>query len=985
MLYQVFNAANVALLTVRAGREGQEEEAEGEREDELFVRVSRHGRDSTLPFRGLPGLAATEGKVAAAAPPQSHPAYSAEVAEELGYAGEGGSDGATGSARRRQGCDAAVVAVPVFSELEGRRQADTRTTSPRAADGSGGPRRGALGRDRRLSIHLPSMSDLEAGEGGAEGGAKDAAPTAPVRGGGEGGGEAATGEEHTPPRRVIAVLLVARGVGADPARRLDEEEPALGRAMDRRAAAFGSSAEAAHFAPEARGGPSPALVAGSGAGGSAPSRRHRARPFTRRDQDILYTVARQIGFAMEHRQFSARAAAARFGAEAAQGRALRDRAASLSSLSPLPQGQSPGKRRSRSWRRLSLAPLLSFRGPRNASRSRLRTGSADSLGLEVEGSPAAGPDTAGSVPGTPPRRDSGHDGASSGGDDEGGDTGRPSTALTPASSVQSPLRVRATRVYLPPTAVAGARFVTVTMSLFHGRTLLCRRTQTGSAALADCGSEEEGAAEEEGGARGAREALWGDGEEEGGGGGDLCAPMQIRNLPRSTRVVFEVWASSQAGALAEEEAPGAASSGVSGDGGSPSPSGKKRGVPRRGLSRRPSVLGLESGGGRSEPVGWALCTALTFTQALRSGRFDLALWPGSCDFPMSTSGTNDHEAAPARLEVEFPQRARPIIYGSDAHLFDASGRAAASAAKNSRVTHPEEVARILVSDVLAPMTEEQRQIIWANARALVSLPSTLPKVARSVPWGDAGQVAEFYRLLHLWAMPSPHVALQLLDHETPDPKVRAFAVQCLEQLPDEELRQYLLQLTQVLKYERYHDSALARFLLRRALLRPRYMGHMFFWMLKSEIHVPDVAARFGVLLEAYLHNCGSHRGELGHQRFVLTRLEEVTRRMQTEAADLPKADAVSLLHSALAEIVFPERFQLPLSPDKQCRGAWAAWQKGPPSSLSSPLRAQGCWWTSAASCPARRSRCTWCSRTRRRAGRPSASSSRRATTCGKTS
>lgn len=74
-------------------------------------------------------------------------------------------------------------------------------------------------------------------------------------------------------------------------------------------------------------------------------------------------------------------------------------------------------------------------------------------------------------------------------------------------------------------------------------------------------------------------------------------------------------------------------------------------------------------------------------------------------------------------------------------------------------------------------------------------------------------------------------ALELLDSNFADNKVRAYAVRCLEELSDEELLDYLLQLTQVLKYESFHDSPLARFLLRRAL-RNKTIGHYFFWYLK---------------------------------------------------------------------------------------------------------------------------------------------------------
>jgi hypothetical protein len=47
----------------------------------------------------------------------------------------------------------------------------------------------------------------------------------------------------------------------------------------------------------------------------------------------------------------------------------------------------------------------------------------------------------------------------------------------------------------------------------------------------------------------------------------------------------------------------------------------------------------------------------------------------------------------------------------------------------------------------------------------------------------------------------------------------------------------------VLKYEAFTDSALARFLLRRALAAPRSVGHAFFWFLRAEMDKKDVADR----------------------------------------------------------------------------------------------------------------------------------------------
>lgn len=62
-------------------------------------------------------------------------------------------------------------------------------------------------------------------------------------------------------------------------------------------------------------------------------------------------------------------------------------------------------------------------------------------------------------------------------------------------------------------------------------------------------------------------------------------------------------------------------------------------------------------------------------------------------------------------------------------------------------------------------------------------------------------VQELYDLLDLWDPPRPEQAMQLLDRRFNDPKIRAYAVHCLEELKDEELSLYMLQLCQQLKFE----------------------------------------------------------------------------------------------------------------------------------------------------------------------------------------
>lgn len=158
-------------------------------------------------------------------------------------------------------------------------------------------------------------------------------------------------------------------------------------------------------------------------------------------------------------------------------------------------------------------------------------------------------------------------------------------------------------------------------------------------------------------------------------------------------------------------------------------------------------------------------------------------------------------------------------------------------------------------------------------------------------------VAECRRLLTSWApFARPTDALELLGARYADTAVRAYAVAALEALQNDDLLPYLLQLVQVLKYEPYHDSALARFLLRRALGNT-IVGHQLVWFLRSELHVADIALRYGLLLEVRLDkkNTPSHLFVLGlfARLIVCTQLSRVIALFCFDLLVHPNLDAQS--------------------------------------------------------------------------------------------
>jgi hypothetical protein len=137
-------------------------------------------------------------------------------------------------------------------------------------------------------------------------------------------------------------------------------------------------------------------------------------------------------------------------------------------------------------------------------------------------------------------------------------------------------------------------------------------------------------------------------------------------------------------------------------------------------------------------------------------------------------------------------------------------------------------------------------------------------------------------------------------------------------MQQQELLRVMLQLTQVLKHERSHDSALARFLVRRAMLAPSEAGHVLFWQIKAEMHEPSSRVRYSIVLETYLRNCGSHRLELGRQSFVMQKLLDVAELVQRQERNMPALQEA--MRKGLSSVVLPDRFGLPLCPGFEFSG-----------------------------------------------------------------
>jgi len=151
-----------------------------------------------------------------------------------------------------------------------------------------------------------------------------------------------------------------------------------------------------------------------------------------------------------------------------------------------------------------------------------------------------------------------------------------------------------------------------------------------------------------------------------------------------------------------------------------------------------------------------------------------------------------------------------------------------------------------------------KEVLWTNRYVLTQLPLIMPKLLSCIDYKNPYHLKELEKILKLAKCLNPVQALELLTGNYLNESIRKYAVSCLQQANYFEIKDYIIQLVQALKYEIYHDSPLARYLLMTAIKYPLTIGHYLFWNLRSEMHNPNVQQRFGLYLEVFLNKIGKN-------------------------------------------------------------------------------------------------------------------------------
>eukprot|EP00064_Thunnus_orientalis_P010026 superscaffoldBa00001322_g10052 len=263
-----------------------------------------------------------------------------------------------------------------------------------------------------------------------------------------------------------------------------------------------------------------------------------------------------------------------------------------------------------------------------------------------------------------------------------------------------------------------------------------------------------------------------------------------------------------------------------------------------------SVKGRKGAKEEHCPLAWGNVNLFDYTHTLVANKMALNLWPvphGLEDLlnPIGVTGSNPNKETPC-LELEFDHFSSPVKYpdmnavedhanwtisrelGFNYNLSGQSNRVARDHALTE--SDIEQLRQLSNRDPLSEITEQEKDFLWRHRHYCMNIPEILPKILLAVKWNSRDEVA------------------------------------------------------QVLKYEQYLDSPLARFLLKKALTNQK-IGHFFFWHLKSEMHNKTVSQRFGLLLEAYCRACGMYLKHLSRQVEAMEKLINLTDILKQEKKD----------------------------------------------------------------------------------------------------
>eukprot|EP01112_Ceratiomyxa_fruticulosa_P019366 TRINITY_DN6326_c0_g1_i1.p1 TRINITY_DN6326_c0_g1~~TRINITY_DN6326_c0_g1_i1.p1 ORF type:complete len:834 (-),score=158.90 TRINITY_DN6326_c0_g1_i1:116-2617(-) len=207
----------------------------------------------------------------------------------------------------------------------------------------------------------------------------------------------------------------------------------------------------------------------------------------------------------------------------------------------------------------------------------------------------------------------------------------------------------------------------------------------------------------------------------------------------------------------------------------------------------------------------------------------------------------------------------------------------------------EQINTILKYPPTKHLSEKEKEVMWRFRYYLSQDPKALSKFLRCVDFSDANEAKQGLELMVKWAPIGIDDALELLSFNFQDEQVRHAAVERLRSADDEELRHYLLQLVQAMKYEKLENisnAPLTSFLITRGVSNFQ-LGCYLHWYLTVEscLTTSKYANLYRRILNAYnmqLQSVVSQKAgheTLRQQDWLVTRLSALVTELKASRLD----------------------------------------------------------------------------------------------------
>jgi len=323
------------------------------------------------------------------------------------------------------------------------------------------------------------------------------------------------------------------------------------------------------------------------------------------------------------------------------------------------------------------------------------------------------------------------------------------------------------------------------------------------------------------------------------------------------------------------------------------------------------------------------------TGKYREGKQSIALWPSIPANPSSSLLSNPDPLA-LWVVFELPTMSDPIVRSE---YIDFSRKERVLLNYHNAINNPpsgmiiSSLLHICSWDSLRSMNPAEKKMLWDNRYYIrAKHPQHLPKVLLACPFGEEVELRVLvdpdYGLPPL-AIPQ-YCALEMLDSKYANVFVRKYAVECVACCSDYECELWLLQFVQALKYEASHFSALAYFLIWKAL-HSQKIAMSFFWFLvaeavnSEETHqkkskaAPSSTERFLLYIDTLLNYCDEEtRQSLIDQITLMDAFCVIAGEVQSikQAKDLKK-ERTARARQLLTQPFLPPSFTLPTDPDRE--------------------------------------------------------------------